>query len=523
MRNSQGYLMNVKSLKTLIWLFITGLAVRVSYYLLFSNEIVVNYDAAQYIALARKIAGGDFYGGLHPYWSPFYPFLVGLAAFFSDSAILPALIVSIIAGSLAVPLTFLLAEQSHGRREAVIAAVLALCYPHLLNTVLDLGTENVYLVLINLSLIIGWKGLKENLTKSFFAVGVLVGLAYLTRPEAFGYLFFFILVIGLKNLRASQLISRKLSTQLIALTFGFALLAAPYVLYLRSTTGSWTISAKVNNNALAGNYGQTFFSGAEELSGTSGTVSETGKVILQAVFVNFHSFHKKLPFLVPPFLLVLMAIGFFRTNWDRERLGPGIYLLFFCLLTVTGYVLTVVEINYFYVLLPISFGWMAGGIVELENWIKGFFKGLLENQFLLKKGYFTVPAIIILNLYVLPLNNFMRPPDGAWQWSSYEQRDAGLWLKENIGIDRIILSKDFRPAFYADGKFVSLKTPNLDQIIVQCKENKADFIVFDERNLKDAPGLRGFVDGTEIFPGLEVVYHSNPQPGYQISIYKVVK
>ena len=151
----------MKSYRIPLFLSFSALVVRLFYYFLYAKNEVVTNDASTYIKLARHLSNGDFSGGLDPFWTPFYPFLVSIVGFFTNSLLLPAVTVSIITGSLAVLATYYLVKQSYGKREAVIAAVIAIFYPHLLTATFGFGTENVYLLLLSLALIVGWNGLAK--------------------------------------------------------------------------------------------------------------------------------------------------------------------------------------------------------------------------------------------------------------------------------------------------------------------------------------------------------------------------
>ena len=513
------------SLKTFLLLFLLGLSVRVLYYVFFSNELIIGNDAYDYIKLSQQFANGNFSEMLHPYWSPFYPFLLGLASIFTDSNIIPAITVSIILGSFAVPLTYFLVKQSYGNHEAIIAAVMSAFYPHLLSSVFEVGTTNVYLILIISALIIGWNAVKLNSTLRFFIIGILIGLAYLTRPEAIGYIFFFLAVIIYHNFRQSSLSTKNTAQQLVVCLLGFIIFAAPYLYYLKQETGRWTISAKVNNNLFAGNYGETSLNDLPKESPVNRSVGNDFKVIFKAFFTNFHRFHKMLPYIFPPILLMLIGLGLFRQIWDKERLKRELYILSFALLTIFGYLVSVVEVPYFYVLLPIFIGWTARGIVEFINWFGETATNFLPSDkfYLFNKTALIIVTIILLNLYVLPLNAFMRPTESAWQFSRYELRDAGLFLQEN-GISKpAVMAVDFRSAFYAKGEFIQLKSSNLNEILKQAEETKVDYIVFDERNLKESQELHSLIEGTQTIGGFQLVYHANPQKGYKVSIYQALK
>jgi Dolichyl-phosphate-mannose-protein mannosyltransferase len=509
---------NANEPKTVFLLFLAALGFRTALFLLFANELVAGNDQIQNIILARRFAGGDALGFLDSYWTPLYPFLIGVVSLFTDSLVLPSIIISIAAGSLAAPLTFYLVKQSYGRREATIAAVISIVFPHLINSTFSLGTENIYLVWLIGALIICWKALVKNSARSFLLTGVLLGLAYLTRPEAIGYLGFFAAAAVINNLRSRNTFARNSAVQIAALIIGFALLAAPYIVYLKSATGTWTISGKAATNIAAGALQEN---DSQNLNGSFQI--ETGKVLTRTIALSLIEIQKSFNYLLPTLLLIFVAVGLFRERWSKERFWRETFLIIFCILTVFCYALTVVQDRYFYILLPVFFGWIARGIVQLELWLRQSMKTWTANKFYYRPTArpFAVLCLIFIYLYVLPVSFFMRTKEKAWQTTAYEERDAGTWLKENGKRSPLIYSISQRPIFYAEGRQLRLTTADSGEILRQIKENKVDYIVANERSVNGNPFLKNFDEMLRNAPEFEQIYEKSEPPGFKISIFRL--
>ena len=515
----------MKDYRTPLILSLAGLIVRLFYYFLYAKDEVIGKDASTYIKLARHLAEGDFAAGFDTFWTPFYPFLLAGIGVFTNSLLLPTIIISIATGTLAVTATYYLVKQSYGQREAIIAAVIAIFYPHLLTATFTYGTENIYLLLLIFALITGWNGLTKNPLINFFVTGVLIGCAYLTRPEAFGYLLFFIPIIFLKNLKEQGLFARNSVKNVAVLMLGFALLATPYLIYIHSATGTWSISPKFKAHI-----GGTQFSGLKFDKNfnplENPQARPTGNpviVLIKATLGNLQITHKALPTFFPPFLLIFVGLGLFRVRWNGSRFRREMYLLYFCSLTTICYLLTIIEVRYFYVLLPILFGWIACGIIALEDWLRDSLQNSAFRKIFANKHIFSVLCLTFMVIYTLPLNSFMRSNDGAWQFSQYELRNAGLWLKENAKKSPVVMSTDFRPPFYAEGKFVPLYSDNINEVLAEAAEKQVDFLVIDERNIKEIPQLSNLLNEPQNSPQLEAVYQTEEYPGYKIVIYRVNK
>lgn len=514
----------MKDWKTALWLTLAAVGFRILHFVFFANEFLVGGDQMQYIKLARRFASGDFSGVLDTYWTPLYPLLLGIISSFSNSLVLPSIIFAVLTGSLAVTLTYILVEQSYGRREAVIAAVIAIFYPHLISSVFDIGTENLYLLLMIGAVLVGWRGLTNNLLRDYLLVGVLLGLAYLTRPEAFGYPFFFASLVFVKNLWQKKLLTRQTLAQTGILFLGFMILAAPYLFYLRGETGKWTISGKVDNNFHAV---ELLEESAQEDNNSNasglGANFQTVKSLVTNIVHNLIHIHLAIPYLLPVLLAMLVALGLFGERWNGERLWRETYLISFCLITVLCYAATVVQSRYFYILLPIFFGWLARGIVHLERWLNESLQDWLPEKRFFRhnsKSFVTV-LLILIYLYVLPLNFFVRSTEKAWQVTSYEERDAGLWLKENTKPSAVILSPIHRPVFYAERQQLELKTADVAEIAATMKSNQADYILISERSLKRHPHLKGLSESLQGSPEFEVAYQNSQNPDYKMWIFKL--
>jgi 4-amino-4-deoxy-L-arabinose transferase-like glycosyltransferase len=509
----------VKEWKTVILLTLAAFGFRILHFVVFANELVVGGDQMQNITLARRFASADFYGVLDVYWTPLYPILIGIVSFFSHSLTLPSVIISVLAGSLAVLFTYFLVKQSYGQREATIAAAIAVFYPHLINSVFGIGTENVYFLWMTAALFIGWRGLKNNSAGDFLMTGILLGLAYLTRPEAFGYLVFFVSIAIGKTLFGGKLSARNSTVPIAALLLGFIILAAPYLFYLRSATGIWTISGKVANNVAAGALQDNEESDAPDVAANS--EKQTGKILVRAVVLNLIEIQKIFNYLFPILLMIFVALGLFGEQWDKERLKRESYLIAFCLITVFGYALAVSQVRYFYILLPIFFGWMACGIVQLERWLNKSMQEWFPNRFfyLISSKSFVILCIIFIYLYVLPVNFYMRPTEKAWRDAAFEERDAGLWLKKNGKPSPVIFSAGFRPVFYAEGKQIMPVTTDVSEVLAQIKQSQPDYIIIGNRSLKRHPYLKNLAEILVNSPEFERIYQNNGQPEYQISIF----
>ena len=503
--------------KTFLIMFFAALVFRLVLCLTFANEIIPGSDQMQEIMLGRNLANGDLYGVLDTYWAPLYPILVGIVSLFIDSPVLPAALVSILAGSLIAPLTYVLVLQSYTRREAFVAGTLAIFFPHLINSVFMVGSENIYIVLLTGALIVAWNALTRNSTFLHLATGIILGLSYLTRPEAIGYPVYFAVLTLVCNYWSKRSFAKVSIPQVTALLLGFMLFAAPYLFYLRSEIGRWTLSGKTEINSLMAKVGDS----PEREQITESLAPKSARIFAKYFLINLTEFHKAFPTLMPPALLLLMGLGLFRDRWEVSRRKREFYLILFCLVTLAGYAAAVVQLRYFYVLLPILFGWVAYGIVSVSIWAADTFgdrAGIMENR---DRGSNLVIAfvLVVIYVYVLPLNFFMTSSDRLWETSGYEERDAGLWLKRNVSPTALIFSASRRPVFYAEARQLPPTTNDLEEIYATIKDQKADYVVTSERSLRRNPYLEDLPKILRTDPNFEQVYEFKKE-GHGVLIFR---
>lgn len=508
----------MKERRTVLVLFVAALVFRVVVCLIFANDIIPGSDQMQEIMLGRNLANGDLYGVLDTYWAPLYPILIGIVSLVIDSPVIPAALVSILAGSLVVPLTYILALQSYERRVALVAGTLAIFFPHLINSVLTLGSENVYVILLISALIVAWNAVKRNSMIQHLATGVILGLAYLTRPEAIGYPIYFVLITLVHNYRYKRSFAKESMPQATVLLLGFLLFAAPYLLYLRSETGRWTLSGKTEINSLLAKVGDS----PEREQIAESATPKSVRIFVKYFLINLTEFHKAFPSLLPPALLLLLGLGLFRDGWGNSRREREIYLLLFCVVTLAGYAAAVVQLRYFYVLLPVLFGWIACGIVNFSVWVTHTFKrggGTIENG---TPGSNVVIALVLvaIYLYLLPLNLYTSSTERLWETGGYEEREAGLWLKKNVTPNSLIFSASRRPAFYSGARQLPPKTSDLDENVATIKHQKADYVVTSERSLKRNPYLKDLAETLRNDPEFDLVYEFDRKEGYGVRIFK---
>jgi len=172
---------------------------------------------------------------------PGYPILIGALWRLLHDPILAGRLVSLIASLLAILLVYLLASKVSPGRPATIAAWLFALLPVRVMTSGMVWSESLFVALA-LGGVLAWIA-AEDRPRYAVGGGALLGAAYLTRPEGL-----LILAVGAAARLASG--SRRAASwkQLALLVMGFAIISSPYLLYLRTHTGAWRLTGKMETN-----------------------------------------------------------------------------------------------------------------------------------------------------------------------------------------------------------------------------------------------------------------------------------
>ncbi|MEI9475042.1 MAG: glycosyltransferase family 39 protein [Deltaproteobacteria bacterium] len=205
----------------------------------------IDPDAVAYLSIAKNFIDRDYYHAFSNVFPPFYPFLTALLFPFTGDFELAGRIVSAILGTLTILPIFYLGKRLFGETITMFSVLLAVFQPYLVRFSGSVLTESTYTFLVALAVLVGWKGLDSRSKGLMFLLGVLLGLAYLTRPEGIGFvILFFPWILFFDGPRFWLHLRRKCS-MLFLLMAGVLILALPYILFLHEVTGRWILSRKV--------------------------------------------------------------------------------------------------------------------------------------------------------------------------------------------------------------------------------------------------------------------------------------
>jgi 4-amino-4-deoxy-L-arabinose transferase-like glycosyltransferase len=493
---------------------------------------------------------GDIEGGISAYWSPLYSLLAGIAGSVLSSPEMGARIVSLICGTLLIPGTYLLGKTFYNSRTARTACLFVACTPVLINSSGWVMTEPLYSLIFLLLILTYWFALRSRRGLAFFVSGLVLGSAYLTKPEAIGFWAFCGVAAVVVALFDEKRAWRPLAAGFALTTAGLLLFVLPYVLFLKHKTGEWTISQKVSTNLPATDFSGGLLkptpSGETTLmdriwnddyrspiyvdgqSAPSESVDEPGFAQSIMVLGNRAAdlFKKQirdyLPAIVPSLFLLSAVFGFASKPWSKLRTARELYLIGLFLATIAGYAASVINVRYLFPLIPIVMCWSAYGVLAFGSWTAKTIRNLLSGPKPLGSAPFQSAAIMLLIIILVHPYFAYFSPYGLESVPLEEER-AGKWIRNDKRVDEpVVMSTHATAAYYAGGNHLFLPSENLDAIADYARRRQVDYLVFSERRASKEL-ISSLLGGPNSIPGFALVYKEDQAPQYKIYVFRAVK
>jgi 4-amino-4-deoxy-L-arabinose transferase-like glycosyltransferase len=524
---------------TLIGLGLWAAAIRL--FALAQPQRMVWGDEPFYLWLGRNWLTGQGYsftGYSDVHHTPMYPLLSGLFYLLTRNLAvgkvqgmeLASDIYYLLFGVLLVVPMYLLTKEMYGRRAAVVSAGLVAVYPAISTAPLFWGTltEPPYYFFVYMGLFMVLLAMRplhkaqdgvpseREVSPSFgrgwwafLLAGMFFGLAYLTRPEAVAYVAVAGAVILLVRLFEKRLLKRATWVSLGIYLVGFLLFFLPYVYYVYRETGSWMVSEKAGvtfvtciglsqNNTAAfdqATWGldstglEVFFFSRESYHvNMLDVIRAYPSQFVQLVLRNVRSFVSGLFSLqlFSYYLLPLMGVAFFKAAWDKRR-AKGELLLLASLTPVMVFLLFFIQDRYIATLLPTLVIWLGLGTYELGVWLCDTVANLLDPRTLRRfwRGALTAfPALLLILFFVVLQPRVIEQYTSTGSFR-IEHKTIGLWLKDNIPPNSVVMSRYPAIAFYADSRWEPTPNASVAQVLQYAQANGVNYFVLDELEAKE--------------------------------------
>jgi len=513
----------------------------------FGHGLAIEQEGAEYARIAENLLAGKGYvgifnNGVQLNFPPLYPLMIAAVSLIVGSAEIAARAINIVLGAVLVIPVFKLAELLHGRRVAVATAALVVFHPVLIAGAASTYSEGAYLTLMIFALLFLVRWAIHRRLSASIATGVLFGLAYLIRPEAF-------LLAGLfaaGGLVAALFVKERRRTILgsLALLGAFAVIAAPNVAFLTHSTGKFRIEAK---GTLAYQWGQKINQGmsyAEAISGIGPDLSDQGVFMrpnLDVIRSTSYSLKDYAEFIVSaakknvapivrtvtgdasfgsPWLFALVVLGLFGTAWSRQRLLVDGLLVVYALMFVLV-LLTVQELwfRYFYAVLGMLLFWAAKGAEELRAWGEATVRSIVGRDVVARatgEGLKWLALLLVLAMsfrYISSVDQFDESLKQA-------RKDAGLWLGHQEPAPKRVMGFDLQVPYYAGADLIFLPYADSELALRYVAKRNPDYIVLIGGSPGGLPYTgRWFSDGVPS-PSARLVYDEARPGSEHIKIYR---
>lgn len=499
------------------------------------NQLVISADGTSYC-----MSGRDFFIDGNPkhfgtVFPPLYPFLIGLFDLFMGNLELAARYVSVLFSTMTIVPVYLVGRVALGRVGAAITCGLFTLLPlvHTMSAI-DIA-EPVYTFFMLSGTLLFWHGTASgNISKrKLYCSGLLLGLAYLARPESFVTLFSLSLFMA-----AACFVQYRSSFRLflIGVVFawaGFFTMGLPYMTYLHSVTGAWQLSGKTgtNVNAIKEFKGLALTDQRFQLNDKGEFVSQEGSLtglileepglFLLIVKKNVEEFIPALKSALPVYMWPFVLAGFFLLPWRGEGFR---YKLFLggTLSPVLLYLIFYIVSRYLYPYLPLLLILFTYTLLRLDRVVSG--------RLGIPPAWVSIAVAIVFGSYFIyteiprPLPPYHYEQDGG----RFDDKQVGLRLKQILPKGSVLMTRSGRVAFYAGMPMVIPPQAETAQIMEYARKNRVTHLVANMQLMNMRPQLEYLFipltnPGTRFLPptGMEIVHIGEEPGGLPYIIYRL--
>ncbi|HZI95014.1 MAG TPA: glycosyltransferase family 39 protein [Patescibacteria group bacterium] len=527
----------------------------------------------RYITIARGLMAGNGFHGLDNRYPdiiqpPLFPMMLAVALVLPGPDLAIARGVSILMGALLVFPCAVIARRLFGEKTTRRVACLVAVYPLLADISAAAITESTFALLVMLAALSVWRALDTGDSGGgplpSVTAGLLLGLAFLTRPEGLAYLAAAWAACAVDALLSRSLVRTALAhlRKVLFILAGFAVVVAPYLVWVHARIGHWmmapkatlvhvhqTLSQEGQREGWNEPYGSLIFwehvkfglneqstaiRAHEGFSGASAGITE-GLLVsdddavtilspMMAVRTGVRNFGElyletiKYGFVIPSLLVMMLGIGLVSRPWVGPFRRAAMIVLVFLGGSFT-FLVSHVEPRFLYAAIPFLLPWMGEGWRRSEAWAIGTFSGdggrTRTRERLVRAGVGTV--VLVLTLLHLP--PALRITSNLWS----EHRELGQWLLKEVGPDRKVMAATPVVAYYAAARYEVMPYADLDSLLDYARSKGVEYLVADRAEIPSfRPQLTSLLIPERPHPGLEVIRALHEGTPHAIFLYSVL-
>ncbi len=483
---------------------------------------IPSIDAVYFLTEANNILNYCELGWQGYFVPIFYPFLTALTGWITDDIYYAGQLVSKISRLLLIITVYFLAKNSFNEKVALASAVIVTLMPHLRVISSSMQSESLYSFLITLSLLLLLLTYQRKRWFYGAATGAAFAGAYLTRSEGM-----FIFIFSALSFFSLALIMKKFNRRFIHVSLilisVFMIAILPYLFYLKSHYGTWTMGTKtasvyfwIRGKAFMDPDPRTEWglSPKGELNLVSIKSEDVIKYWLKdpekSVEVYLRNFKKQMPgfimngsfiahypqvyplYLVIPMLIGLFIRGFARKNMETDILLISPFLVLFIYpfftegwwryLVTYAPLLGILSVNGVY-----EIAIKAGPLFSRGNRSTG--RGI--SNFLL---ILFVVAVSLFHYRVVSgrkVNDELKAYNVSKGRAGLEAGKAGIWARGRFPEDaNFMIMPSSRLPYYLGGKWTVMPSSEYSWMIWYAKKKDVDYVVYEIYKEKDYRVLR---------------------------------
>ena len=496
------------------------------------------------IEFGRYAFGENYNMGV--FFPPGYPACIGIFNLVLDDLILSAKLVSFVASSITIVLSYFIGKELYDKEAGLFAALVYALYPVILIISVDTYADALFFCLLLLSIYIFIVSLRKDRIYLHFLLGISIAAAFLTRPEG---LFLMLLpgprLFGIFNGKIR--FEKEYFLKLVLITSIFLLSISPYMLFLKDNTGKFSISGKANVSIVLGElssdreyhdvvnapdnlYDRAAFALNEDKTELRGWNKKDNLSLREYLFEDPAAFLKKylknvmrqintlIKLIIPIFLPLFFAFCNRDLFKERTRLifliYPGIlFLMYPFFMIIEKQTLSIV----LYLIFFCSGGFVISGTLISD--IAGHYR-IEKNRAVnvLEKAIkpMIVALLLLSSISYLKYSSFDKVPHPI------EHERAGIYLQEHVSAEyeeiNVMARKPYSN-YYSGARFTMMPYASVEDVINFAKLYKVDYIVVDERSLSRWEFYNELLKLQEYSGDVELFYEDTTGP--LIRLFKI--
>ena len=452
-----------------ILLLLLAMAFVLRIFLILFPEVIYS-DGTEYIRCAKLILSGNWGGSKAP---PLYPVLIALVSLFTSNFELAGIWVSVIFGTLVILPVFYLGREIFNEKVGILSALFAAVHPYLYLSSGSVLTESVYHFLLTTAVLFGWHAFRRGRFWDILLFSLFTSLAYLTRPEAIGFLFIFCFwAFFIHPPQEKRHVLKRAGIAVLAILC-FLIFSSPYLYQLRKETGRWEISKKFSISV--GSASETEVGSLESFTRTKKITLVSFIIepltVLKKIGVGWFQALYKFQLGFHPLLFVLAILGFVWSMKGTSSKKGSFYLLSYFIFYL-GLLLPFLWIarRYTSMISTIALPWASLGFISLTEWIAPRLK---EGRW---KRKFSVFFLLFVLIVIFIQGRVIHGRDHR-----LIHRELGLWMKDHLSKNDKIMSRLPQIAFYAEMPWVIMPEKSYEEIIEAAHSKEVRYLIVDEK------------------------------------------